>query len=174
MQVRSLHSFLNNPNLSLVSSTAPTSDPSPVSRPNRPPPPPGGRSVEAPLNQVSAASEQPEEELSGEAELQCAVTSFYDAESDLASIFSPMRHTQHSPVLAQARDGDIQQYKDQISSLELDVVTLMEEMDALNMLKKEADSKEGVLQEEMNCLAVEIDKLKSENKELKDNVSGRI
>jgi len=63
---------------------------------------------------------------------------FFDPESDLMSIFtSPMsRHKE--------QEEGISKYEDQIRSLELDAVTLMEEMDVLNAFKITANFKDVI------------------------------
>lgn len=95
--------------------------------------------------------------------LHCTATAFFDAESDLASIFnSPVRNVDNE---------DTKKYETQIRNLEMDIVTLMDEMDSLNSYKVESQKEQASLQLENDNLKDEIKQLKTQSRERKDEVS---
>jgi hypothetical protein len=100
--------------------------------------------------------------------MQCSATAFFDASSDLENIFT-------SPASRQRqREEETKRYEDQIRSLEMDAVTLMDEMDALSAFKAEAlEAREtaGDLRQENDRLKDEAKDLRVEVRELKENVS---
>jgi chromosome segregation ATPase len=98
-------------------------------------------------------------------ELQCSATAFFDAGSDLENIFT-------SPeARRKQRQEENKKYEAQIRSLELDAVTLMDELDALNTFKLEAGKIDAALREERERLKDEAKNLRVEVREMKENVS---
>lgn len=135
-QVRSLHSFLNR---------SAQSEPRPLS-----------------LDGGNEATEEEELPLAdAESELKCSSVAFFDADSDLASIFSPG---------SKRREEDTKRYEDQIRSLELDIVTLMDELTAVNAAKCEADLAHKTVVDEKEQLTSESKQLRQEVREQKDTV----
>lgn len=100
--------------------------------------------------------------MEGESELQCSSVAFYDADSDLTSIFSP------APMRT---DGDRERYQEQIRSLEVDNVTLLDELNAMTGAKADAEKNETGLRAENEQLKSEVKLLRGEARELTDNVS---
>ena len=141
-QVRSLNSFLNRAQ----------------------PPPPPARHGRQP-DQVGYGQPLDENELESvdtESELKCSSVAFFDAESDLATIFSPG---------SRRREEDSKKYEEQIQSLELDIVTLMDEINSLNEFKTDAESSRVAVLEENEQLKREAKQLRLEAREMKENVS---
>ena len=156
-KMRSLNSFLNS-----TTETSITPDELTETHSRRPPPaPPARLSHLHPLSMVPPDEEADMEE----AELQCSATAFFDAESDLTSIFtSPLTRRKE-------REEEIKKYEDQIRSLELDAVTLMDEMDVLNAFKIQTQIIEVEIRQDNERLKDETKSLRGEIRELKDNVS---
>ena len=100
-----------------------------------------------------------------EGELESSSVAFFDVDSrDLASIFT-------TTLIKDDSVGLKEHYESQIRSLEIDMVTLMDEVDSLNAFKADAQKLEQSLTDENSKLKEEAKSMKMEIKELKDNVS---
>lgn len=96
-----------------------------------------------------------------ESELKCSSAVFFDADSDLATIFSPG---------SKRREAESNKYEEQIHSLEFDIVTLMDEVTALNGYKSDAEKAHTLLQEDNEKLKHDAKDLRTEIRDLKENV----
>ncbi len=101
-----------------------------------------------------------EDPLPSESELQGCSVAYFDNESDVASIFTPPADQSQL----------IKKYTSQIQNLEMDNVTLMEELDAVTRKLQAAESLQSEVQSELVSAREEAKNLRIEARELKENV----
>ena len=119
------------------------------------------RSLQSFLQKEQSLTLSVEEPLPSESELQGSSVAYFDNESDVATIFTPPGDKNHL----------IKKYTAQIQNLEMDNVTLMEELDTVNRKLQVAESLQSTVQAELASAKEEAKNLRIEARELKENVS---
>jgi hypothetical protein len=111
-----------------------------------------------------------------EGELEGSSVSVFDTTSDVVTaIFTPrgIDSAAREAAAAAVLQAQQQAAADQIHQLELDVVTLMEEVDALGAARRDAEAKSAMLADENALLSGECAELKLQLRESREKVGSR-